>query len=165
MTRYVLKQRLLSWGDDFYIRDEAGRDIYFVDGKAFSIGNQLSFQDLEHHELAFIKQQILSWGATYEISRAGQVVAVVKKELFAFFHHRFIVDVPGPNDLEAEGDFTDHEYVFRRAGQVVATVSKQWFTWADTYGIEIADGEDDILLLASAVVVDEACHPDDGRRH
>ena len=163
--RYQLKQRLLSWGDDFYIKDALGRDRYFVDGKAFSFGDQLSFQDLNGNELAFIKQQVFNWGPTYEISRGGQVVAVVKKELFAFFHHRFTVDVPGPDDLEAEGNFTDHDYVFTRHGKVVATVSKQWFTFADTYGIEIADDEDQVLLLASAVVVDQACHPDDGKRH
>lgn len=163
--RYQLKQRLLSWGDDFYIKDSLGRDRYFVDGKAFSVGDQLSFQDLNGNELAFIKQQVFNWRPTYEISRGGQVVAVVKKELFAFFHHRFTVDVPGPDDLEAEGNFTDHNYVFTRHGNVVATVSKEWFTFADTYGIEIADDEDQVLLLASAVVVDQACHPDDGKRH
>ena len=163
--RYQLKQRLLSWGDDFYIKDAQGRDRYFIDGKAFSFGSQLSFQDLNGNELAYIKQQIFNWGPTYEISRGGEVVAVVKKELFALFHHRFTVDVPGPNDLEAEGNFTDHNYVFTRNGTVVATVSKEWFTFADTYGIEIADDEDQILLLASAVVVDQACHPDDGKRH
>ena len=163
--RYQLKQRLFSWGDDFYIKDALGRDRYFVDGKAFSFGSQLSFQDLNGNELAFIKQQLFNWGPTYEISRGGEVVAVVKKELFALFHHRFTVDVPGPNDLEAEGNFTDHNYVFTRNGAVVATVSKEWFTFADTYGIEIADDEDQVLLLASAVVVDQACHPDDGKRH
>ena len=163
--RYELKQRLLSWGDDFYIKDALGRDRYFVDGKVFSVGDQLSFQDLNRHELAFIKQKVFSWGPAYEISRGGDLVAVVKKELFAFFHHRFTVDVPGPNDLEAEGNFTDHDYVFRRNGNVVATVSKEWFTFADTYGIEIDDDEDQVLLLASAVVVDQACHPDDGKRH
>ena len=31
---------------------------------------------------------------------------------------------------------------------------------ADTYGVEIADGEDDVLILASTVVIDMACHPD-----
>lgn len=163
--RYVLQQKLLSWGDDYYIRDDAGNDVYFVDGKAFSIGNQLSFQDLAGNELAYIKQKVLSWAKTYEISRGGELVAVVKKELFTFVHHRFTVDVPGPDDLEAEGNFTDHEYQFRRAGGVVATVSKQWFTLRDTYGIEIDDSEDQVLLLACAVVVDEACHPDDGKRH
>lgn len=163
--RYLLQQKLLSWGDDYFIRDEAGRDLYFVDGKAFSIGSQLSFQDLAGHELAFIRQKVMSWSKTYEITRGGALVAVVKKELFAPFHHRFTVDVPGPDDLEAEGNLTDHEYQFRRGGRVVATVSKQWFTLRDTYGIDIDDAEDQVLLLACAVVVDEACHPDDGKRH
>jgi uncharacterized protein YxjI len=163
--RYVLKQKLFSWGDDFVIKDDAGRDVYFVDGKAFSIGDQLSFQDMAGHELAFIKQKIFAWGKTYEIVRDGQVAAVVKKALFAPFHHRFSVDVPGPDDLEAEGSFTDHEYTFRRGERTVATVSKRWFSWTDTYGIEVADGEDPVLILASAVVVDQACHPDDGERH
>jgi len=87
------------------------------------------------------------------------------KELFALLHHRFTVDVPGPDDLEAKGDFLDHEYVFTRGGREVARVSKRWFALADTYGVEIADGEDDVLILASAVVVDQACHRDDGERH
>lgn len=43
---------------------------------------------------------------------------------------------------------------------VVATVSKQWFAWTDTYGVEIASGEDDVLILASTVVIDMACHED-----
>ena len=163
--RYIMKQKLLSWGDDFYIKDENDRDVYFVDGKAFSFGDQLSFQDLEGHELAFIKQRVLAWGKTYEIVRDGAIAAVVKKEMFALLHHRFTVDVPGPDDLEAEGDFLDHEYAFQRGGRVVATVSKRWFSWTDTYGVEIADGEDQVLILASAVVVDQACHPDDGKRH
>jgi uncharacterized protein YxjI len=165
IMRYVMKQKLFSLGDDYFIKDDSGRDVYFVDGKAISIGNQLSFQDAERKELAFIKQHVLSWGPTYEISRAGQIVAVVKQQIFALLHHRFTVDVPGPDDLEVEGNFADHEYVFRRGDTTVATVSKQWLTFADTYGVDVADGEDPVLILASAVVVDEACHPDGGSRH
>ena len=81
------------------------------------------------------------------------VAAVVKKELFTFFNCRFTVDVPGPDDLEAQGDLTDHEYTFTRGATEVAHVSKQWFSLADTYGVDIADGEDDILILASTVVI------------
>ena len=164
--RYIMKQRLFSFGDDFYIKDaQTERDVYFVDGRAISFGDKLSFQDLDGNELAFIEQRVFSWGPTYAIVRDGEIAAVVKKELFAFFHHRFTVDVPGPDDLEAKGDFSDHEYTFTRGDRVVATVSKKWFSWTDTYGVEITDGEDPVLLLASAVVVDQACHPDDGKRH
>jgi uncharacterized protein YxjI len=162
--RYVMRERLLSWGDDFRIRDEDGRELFFVDGKAFSIGDKLSFQDTTGKELAFIRQKVLSLARTYEISRDGEVAAVVKKKLFGVLHHRFTVDVPGPDDLEATGNFLDHEYTFRRGDRTVATVSKKWFSLADSYGIDIAAGEDDVLILACAVVVDQACHPDDESR-
>ena len=48
--------------------------------------------------------------------------------------------------------------------RVPVLVSKQWFAWSDTYGVDIAEGEDDILILASTVVVDVACHADQQRR-
>lgn len=163
--QYVMKQKLLSWGDDFYIKDKDGQDVYFVDGKAFTIGDQLSFQDLSGNELAFIKQRVLSWGKTYEIMRDGHVAATVRKEPLAFFNHRFTVEVPGLEDnFDAEGNLSDHEYTINRGDHVVATVSKKWFSWADTYGIDIHSSEDQVLLLAVAVVIDEACHPDGGRR-
>lgn len=163
--RYVMKQKLLSFGDDYRIRDEDGNDVYFVDGRAMSIGNKLSFQDLDENELAFIRQKLLAWGPTYEILRDGELAAVVKRQIFSFIHHRFTVDVPGPDDLEAKGSFTDHEYTFRRGDREVAWVSKRWFSFTDTYGVEVAPGEDPVLILASAVVIDQACHPDDDERH
>ena len=159
--RYVMKQRLFSWGDDFTIQDAERRDVYFVDGKAFTFGAKLSFQDMHGQELAYITQKLLNWGPTYEICREGRVAAVVKKKLFTFFKCAFTIDVPGPNDPVAEGDFLHHEYRFLRGDDVIGTVSKQWFSWTDTYGVDIAPGEDDVLLLASTVVIDMACHSGD----
>src|SRR5688572_2729914 len=117
--RYVMKQKWLSWGDDFTIQDSEGNDRFFVDGAAFSFGDKLSFQDMAGNELAFIRQKLLAWGPTYEIYREDGLAAVVKKELFTFFRCSFVVDVPGPDDLEAEGDFLDHEYRFKRGSYSV----------------------------------------------
>ena len=162
--RYVMRQKLLSLADNFTIKNEREQDVFLVKGKVFSFGDKLSFQDLAGNELVFIDQRLLNWSPTYELWKGGELLAVVKRELFSFIHHRFTVDVPGPNDLEAEGDFLDHEYTISHGGSVVATVSKRWFSWADTYGIEIADGEDDVLVLATAVVVDMVCHDHNKRR-
>ena len=162
--RYVMRQKLLSLADNFTIKNEQEQDVFLVKGKLFSFGDKLSFQDLAGNELVFIDQRLLNWSPTYELWKGDELLAVVKRELFSFIHHRFTVDVPGPNDLEAEGDFLDHEYTISRGGSVVATVSKRWFSWADTYGIEIADGEDDVLVLATAVVVDMVCHDHNKRR-
>lgn len=161
--RFVMKQKFLSLSDDYFIKNESGEDVYFVKGKVFSLGAKLSFQDLHGRELAFISQRLLAWRQTYEISVRGRVIATVTKNLFTLFKCRFQVDVPGPDDLEAEGDFFDHEYSFFRHGSQVASVSKQWFSWTDSYGVDIDDAEDPVLILASAIVIDQICH--DGKEH
>ncbi|HAB18785.1 MAG TPA: LURP-one-related family protein [Verrucomicrobiota bacterium] len=155
---YVLKQRFWSLGNNFHIRDSAGRDVFQVNGRILSLGDKLSFQDLQGRELIFIRQKVLSWGLTYYLEREGQVIAEVRKHLFTFLKCKFTVDVPGPDDFEAQGNLLDHEYTITRRDRVAATISKRWFTWTDTYGVETADGEDDVLLLAAAVVIDLACH-------
>jgi uncharacterized protein YxjI len=119
-------------------------------------------QTMDGRELAYIDQKMLSWGPTYEIWRAGRLAAVIKKSIFTLFRCEFTVDVPGPDDLLAEGDFWEHEYAFTRHGQRVASVSKQYFSWRDTYGIDVPHGEDPVLVLASAVVIDLCCHQSKG---
>jgi uncharacterized protein YxjI len=157
----MMRQRILSWGDDFSIKDAVGNEAYYIDGKVFSFGNKLSIRDRDGVELARINQKLLSIGPQYEIASGGETVAVVKKHLFTPFRARFTVDVPGPDDLEAKGDFLDHEYVFERSGRVVARVSKKWFSLADTYAVDIEPGQNEVLVLAAAVVIDLVSHPDE----
>ena len=152
--RYLMKQKLFSLGGAFYIKNDQGQEVFSVEGAAFSFGHQLTFRDMSGNELAFIRQKLLAWGPTYEIYRDGQLFAVVKKELFSFFRHVFTVDVPGPDDLIAEGDFWDLEFTFSRGERAVATVSRQWFSWTDTYGVDVVEEEDDVLILSSAIVID-----------
>jgi uncharacterized protein YxjI len=159
--RYVMKQRLLSFGDDFAIQDEAGRDCYFVDGRAFSLGEKASFQDMQGNELLRIQQVLLSFKKSYKILRGDREVARVQKKLFTLFRDAFEIEDDAAGELDATGDFFDREYQFTRDGRTVATVSKRFFAWTDTYGVDIAEGEDDPLILACAVVIDMCCHDED----
>ena len=151
--RYQLRRKLFAFGDDFTVKDETGADRYVVDGKVFSIGHKVIIDDMRGNEEATIHQHLLTLLPDYEITRNGQELAEVRKKL-TFFHEEFTVDIPGPDDLEVQGDLLDHEYVFTRGGQTVATVSKQWFSLMDSYGVEVAPGVDDVLILASAIVID-----------
>lgn len=159
--RYLLKQKLFSFGDDFTIKDDAGNAVFQVDGKAFKIlREKLAFEDMQGHELAFIRERLIALTPSYEILRNGECVAVVKKDLINLFRCGFTVDVPGPDDLEAQGSLLDHEYTFTRGSRTVATVSKKWFSFTDTYGVELEAGEDPVLILASTVIIDMICHAD-----
>ena len=110
--RYQMRQKFFAFGDDFMIKDQHGDDVYLVDGKAFSWGDKLSFQDADtRDEIAFIAQKMWSFKPKYEIHRAGRVFAEVVKE-FTWFNSKFTLDVPGPNDYEITGSFWKHEYSF-----------------------------------------------------
>jgi uncharacterized protein YxjI len=163
MPRYQMREHFFSFGDDFTVKDDNGRDVFFIDGRALSIGDKLIFKDMQGRELARIRERLLSIGKTYDVTLADGSSATVKKDLFNFFRAGFSVDVPGPGDLDATGSLLDHEYTFERGGRPVATVSKKWFSLRDTYGIDIAPGENDVLILASAVVIDLCCHADEKR--
>ena len=38
----------------------------------------------------------------------------------------------------------------------MATVSKRWFSMRDTYAVDVAAGQDDLLILASVLALDLA---------
>ena len=156
--RYIMKQKVFSFGDKFAIRNEKGEDVFFVNGEVLSLGHRLSFEDPQGNELLFIKQRVLSLGRTYELYRGEQHVATIKKEMFTLFQCTFDIHIDEQGDLEAQGNLSDHEYSVTREGVPVAQISKQWFSWSDTYGVDIAEGEDPVLILASTVVIDMCCH-------
>lgn len=155
--RYVIREKFWSWGDDFHIYNEQRAPVYFVDGAAFSWGDNLSFQDMDGNELAHIRQKMISWKPRYQIFRDGELFAEVIKE-FSWLNKTFTLDVPGPNDYEIEGKFWRHDYEFRRHDRAVAVVSKPFWSWSDTYGVETTDGEDDISILCAAIVIDQVLH-------
>lgn len=163
--RYLLKQKLFSFGDDFTIKDDAGDAVFQVDGRAFKVlREKLAFEDMQGHELAFIRERLIALTPSYEILRDGECVAVVKKDLINLFRCGFTVDVPGPDDLEAQGSLLDHEYTFTRGSRTVAIVSKKWFSLTDSYGVELNPDEDPVLILASTVIIDMICHADASKR-
>lgn len=159
-NRYRMRQNLVSIGDDFWIENERGERVYKVDGKALRVRSTLIFEDARGQELAKIQERMMRVRDTMEIEGAnGQTIATVKKAMITPLRERFSVSVPGGGDLEIQGNLLDHEYTFEQGGRKVAEVSKKWFRIADSYGVEIAPGQNDIVILAATVAVDMIAHP------
>jgi uncharacterized protein YxjI len=153
---YLIRERFFALGQDSDITDEQGRPVLHVDGKVLSLRNRLVLRDPEGREVAEVRRKLAALRPTYQVSIAGERAAEVRKRLFTPFGDRFTIDVPGPDDLEMTGDLLDHEFTIRRGGQTVATVSKRWFTMRDAYAVDVAAGQDDLLILASVLALDLA---------
>ncbi|MBK9926741.1 MAG: LURP-one-related family protein [Anaerolineales bacterium] len=161
-TRYKIRQNLISIGDDFWIENAAGQKVFKVDGKVLRIRKTLVFEDASGRKLAQIKERLISIKDTMVIEDAeGRDVAVVKKALIAPFRDKWNVNVKGGDDLVVQGNILDLEYDIKQGRKKVAEISKKWFTFTDTYGVEIAEGQNDILILAIAIAVDMMAHDDE----
>jgi uncharacterized protein YxjI len=164
MARYKLRQRLISIGEDFTIEDEQGNTVYTVDGKVMRIRETFVIEDRAGNEVATVREVKLAIRDSMKILRGGETLATIRKALISPFRDKFGIDVAGVDDMVAVGNILEHEYEIRRGDAVVGRVSKHWFTIRDTYGVETAPGEDDALILAIAVAIDEMAHdPDEGK--
>lgn len=158
-TRYKIRQKLISIGDDFWIENAKGQKVFKVDGKALRIRKTLEFEDAKGKKLAQIKERILAIKDTMVIEDAnGRDIATVKKALIAPLRDKWNVNVKGGDDLVVQGNILDLEYDIKQGRKKIAEVSKKWFTITDTYGVEVAEGQDDILILAIAIAVDMMVH-------
>jgi len=154
-TRYQMREKMFSIGDDAWIEDQNGNRAFKADGKALRMRSTFVIEDVNGNEVASIQEKMLHIKDTMEIERGGRRIATVKKALISPLRDRFDVSVEGGEDWEVQGNIVNHEYEITSGRDKVAEVSMKWFRVRDTYGIEVSPGQDTGLVLAVAVALDE----------
>jgi len=158
-TRYQMRQKLVAFGDDFYIENEAGQKVFKVDGKVLRVRDKLIFKDMQGNKLCQIQERMLRVKDTMAIDDGqGNKVAEVKKALITPMRDRWTVKIRSGPDLDVQGNILDHEYEINEGRRKVAQVSKKWFRVRDTYGVEVAPDQEDVVILAVTVALDNMAH-------
>jgi uncharacterized protein YxjI len=153
-----MRQKIFAIGDDFWIKNDQGQKAFKVDGKAFRIRDTLKFEDARGNEIYKIQEKKIRVRDSMNIYKGGDVVAKVHNALLTPLRDRWTVNVSGGADLKTRGNIVNHEYKIERDGFTIAVVSKKWFRVRDTYGVEVRDSEDALLILAITVVIDMMAH-------
>ena len=148
--KLYIKEKVFSWGDKFTVKDEYGNDKYFVQGEVFSWGKKLHVYDMTGNEGAFIKQEVWSFLPRFYVFCNNVQVAEIKKE-FSFIFPKYSVAGLG---WEIEGRFMAHDYEIKKGSRTIVSISKEWMTWGDSYELDIANPEDEIVALAVVLTID-----------
>src|SRR6266568_3804964 len=159
---YVIRERLFRMGEDSDITDGAGQPVLHVDGKVMSLHDRLILRDPAGRGAGQVHRKLAALRPTYEITIDGKDVAEVRQHLFTPFRERLTIDVPGAGDMEISGDLFSHEFTIQQDGHTAATISKRWLSLTASYAVDIAPGENDLLILASVLALDLAL---DMQRH
>lgn len=157
--RYQMRQKIFALGQDFFIENEQKQKVFKVDGKVLRVRDTLHFKDMQGNTLCQIQQKIARIRDTMDIDGPdGKAVASVKKAIITPIRDRWTVKIGNGPDLKVQGNILDHEYTIGEGGKKIVEVSKKWFRLRDTYGVEVAPGQNDVVILAITVAVDMMAH-------
>lgn len=158
---YLMHEKLVAIGDDYWIENEEGKREFYIDGKAFRLRNTLILKDAQGRDLYKIQERLLKIRDTMDIKRADNgLAATIKKALINILRDTWRVEIPDGPEMEIKGDILDHEYRIDVEGEKIAEISKKWFHIRDTYGVEIEPGHDNALILAITATLDQMAHED-----
>jgi uncharacterized protein YxjI len=152
---FVMREKLVSVGDDFWIETTGGRRAFKVDGKALRVRDTMKLKDAAGTVVAEIQERMMRVRDTMEIDRPGLPSASIKKAMIAPLRERWTITADDLGEIAIQGNLVDHEYTFEHDGSKVAEVSKRWVRVRDTYGVEIQPGAPVALILAATAAIDE----------
>ncbi len=153
--RYHLKERAWSLREAFVVRDDKGHPVFEIRGKFFHFGDDL----IMHHrqsrqDVIRIKQRLLSLRPSYDIYSGGQHVANIHEQ-FRLFGERFQIKGDHGMLLHVNGDIWRWNFSISDArGNLLGRVGREFSLFRDSYAIDIAQGVDDAIIIAVAVVIE-----------
>lgn len=150
--RLLIKERVFSWGDTYDIYDEDGNVKYIVKAEVFALGHQLHVYDADKNEIGQIHEKLLTFLPRFEIEMNGRVRGTISKQ-FTLFRPRYEIDF---NGWRVEGDFLGWEYDVYAGCSSVIHITKELLHWGDTYVINFADPQDELMGLMLVIAIDAA---------
>lgn len=153
--RFLMRHKILALGQDFWVKDEAGNEVFYVDNKLLALRKTYFIRDANNHELLKIQHKLLHIHRTMDIEQDGKLIASVQKNLISLLRDSWTIAVPGGDEMTAHGDFLDHEYEIQQHGATLAHISKQWFALRESYGIEVFEGANSPLMIAIAIAIED----------
>ncbi|GGQ62204.1 LURP-one-related/scramblase family protein [Streptomyces flaveolus] len=152
--RFLVYDRLLGFGDDYWIEDDSGNKVYLVDGKAMRLRDTWELKDAQGRVLIDIHQKMFALRDTMVIERAGEPLATLRRKRLSLLRNHYRVSLADGTELDVSGKILDREFAIEYDGELLAVVSRRWLTLRDTYGVDVVrDDADPALLIALTVCV------------
>ena len=148
--KLYLKQKFFSWKDRAWVRDEAGQEKYFIEGKVLSIGKKLWIMTPNGEQLAFVRQKVPTLLPKFIVEIGGVEVAMIAKK-FTFLKPRYEIEGLG---WTVQGEFMAHDYTVYELDRPIITIHKKWMSWGDSFELDIAPGTDEVLALSVVLAID-----------
>lgn len=152
--RFLVRDRLLGFGDDYWIEDDHGDKVFLVDGKAMRLRDTFELKDTHGRVLIDIHQKMFALRDTMVIERDGDTLATIRRKRLSLLRNHYRVALSDGTELDVSGKILDREFAIEYDGELLAVISRRWLHLRETYGVDVVrDDADPALLISVAVCV------------
>lgn len=166
-TRYYLKGDFFSLSNPWRITDINDHVLYEVERNWLSPWYEFSLNDAEGRRLAFISQKEWTFTPRFLIYLDDKVRGEVVKKVH-LLKEKYVLRTPGGDEYEIKSHMLLDRFDVTRNGRRAAVIQRFYSFLNECVGIEVAAGEDDMMILISALVCAREPKPlgdNDSRRH
>ncbi|MFG2990846.1 LURP-one-related/scramblase family protein [Streptomyces sp. NPDC048257] len=152
--KYLVRDKMLAIGDDYWIEDEDGRHAFLVDGKALRFRDTLELKDPDGLILITLREKLFTLRDAMTLERDERRLAVIRRKRLSLLRNHFRVTLAEGTELDVSGRILDREFKVEYDGDLLALVSRQWYRLRETYAVDVVrEDADASLLIAVAVCV------------
>ncbi|MFJ9940806.1 LURP-one-related/scramblase family protein [Streptomyces erythrochromogenes] len=150
--KYLVRDKMLAIGDDYWIEDEDGRHAFLVDGKALRFRDTLELKDPDGRIMITLREKLFGFRDAMTLERDEQRLAVIRRKRFSLLRNHFRVTLVEGTELDVSGRILDREFKVEYDGELLALVSRQWYRVRETYAVDVVREDADAALLVAVAV-------------
>lgn len=155
--KYIIKNKIISFGAGSTIRDEAGNDLFTVKGAVFTFTKKKTLRDMSNKDLYVVKNKFFNFPLpkVYICDPTGaKLMMVKKKKLFGLRQNFEIIPLAdtAPH-WDISGDYIGRNYSINENGASIAEVRKNFNLIKDSFWLTTEDARAP-LMIALVIAID-----------
>ncbi len=156
--KYIIKNKIFSFGDGSTVRDDDGKDLFYVKGKVFTFTKKKYIRTLDKKVLYIVRNKFFYFflPKVFLLDAEGNKLLMIKKKSFFSFKQNFeIIPEPGQNlDIAIQGDILGRHYDIVENGVPVAHVRRNYNLIKDSFWLETEDEERAPFYISFVIALD-----------
>lgn len=153
-VRYRLIEDLTTLIGDFHVLNDAGDHAFKINGRSLINEDLIRLEDLGGNLLCQSSAHLARTKSSMAIvDRSGDAIGHVQRHPVSPLLDRFSIALDDKVLLVTEGNVSSLEFWMLGPDGAAAEISRRWFRARDSYGIAIAPGQPDAVLVAGVISI------------
>ena len=158
VMRYIIKNKIISFGGSSTVRDEAGNDLFFVKGRVISPTRYKTVMTTDKKPLYRVRNKFfhIMLPKVFIMDADGtRLLTIKKKSLFSFRKDFVVLPEKGVDlNISISGDFIGRHYDILDNGVPVAHVRRNFNLIKDSFYLETDIDDKAPFYIAIVIALD-----------